>query len=444
MATKPRFIISDLHLGAGHANRMEDFDEQASENFVTFFNAVSRLGGAKVVLNGDFIDFPQIPLDSISSPPLRFLGTTEAESTVRLQKVLAGHREECEAIKDFLSIQHNELLLIPGNHDIDFAWNRVLRTFMKHIGASSKNFKFGMVYKEGGVYVTHGHQYSDENQIDVPINFTFNRLNSCWGTHFVEQFFNTVEELYPLLDNARPMWKVALSAILHEELLVTAQFVGDFLIFLKNFRLPLKDFVRSSLLGWQPTKTRTLRQRDIDALTASIHIDALRQKIQELRENPEFRRGFDSVFEGLDNTQWEQVFVSHGNTEQELLGFVQNAESRPRSRALFSSKPDNYQQAAEYIARYHHGTRVVIMGHTHEPVQDKTLQVKDHEDTFLYYNTGTWTKTYRIPWWKLPGLDTLCEEEHYTPVFNVVRCTGEDEHLDVRYFEHWRDAVNGA
>ena len=175
MAIKPRFIISDLHLGAGHKNKTEDFDEQASENFVNFIKEVSLLGGVKVVFNGDFIDFPQVRLDSISTPPERFLGTTEAESTVRLQKVLAGHREEFEVLKDFLSIKNNELLLIPGNHDVDFAWSRVLRTLMKHIEASPANFKFGMVYKEAGVYVTHGHQYSDDNQIDVPINFTLNR-----------------------------------------------------------------------------------------------------------------------------------------------------------------------------------------------------------------------------------------------------------------------------
>lgn len=420
---------------------MEDFDEQASENFVNFFKEVSSMGGVRVIINGDFIDFPQVVLDSMSTPPQRFLGITEAESILRLQKVITGHPEEFEALKNFLSIEGNELLLIPGNHDVDFAWKRVLRTFMKRIGTTAKNFKVGMVYKEAGVYVTHGHQYSDENQIDVPINFTFNRLNSCWGTYFVEHFFNQIEEQHPLLDNARPMWKVALSAILHEELLVTAQFVAEFLIFLKNFRVPLKDFARSPVLGWKPkTRTRILRQRDVDALTSDIKIDVLREKIQELRDNPVFRRGFDAVFEELDNTQWEQVFASHGNTEQELLGFLQNTESRPRSRAFFS-KPDNYQQAAEYIVQYHRGTRAIIMGHTHHGMDAQELRVKDKDETFLYFNTGTWTKMYNIPWWKLPSLQTLSNPEMYTPVFGVVRCTGAGDKLDVKYFENWQDAM---
>ncbi len=89
----------------------------------------------KVILNGDFIDFPQVIQGIKTTPPNRFLGTTEAESTLRLQKVIAGHAAEFNALKHFLTVKGNELLLISGNHDIDFAWNRVLFTFMQRIGA---------------------------------------------------------------------------------------------------------------------------------------------------------------------------------------------------------------------------------------------------------------------------------------------------------------------
>ncbi len=147
------------------------------------------------------------------------------------------------------------------------------------------------------------------------------------------------------------------------------------------------------------------------------------------------------MFDELDHTQWEQVFSSHGNTEQELLGFMQNTESRPRSRALFS-KPDNYQQAAEYIARYHSGTRAVIMGHTHQGMDAKELRVKDNGDSFLYLNTGTWTKMYNIPWWQLPDLDALNKPDLYTPVTGVIRCTGAGDSLDLKYFENWQDATS--
>ena len=439
MSTKPRFIISDLHLGEGQQSRLEDFDEQAAENFINFFQEASSLGGVRVIINGDFIDFPQIILEAKSEPPQKFLGTTEAESTARLEKVIDGHPEEFDVLKNFLAVKGNELLLIPGNHDVDFAWNKVLRTLMRRIGATRKNFKFGMVYKDAGLYVTHGHQYSDDNQIDAPINFTFNCLNSCWGTYFVEHFFNKLEDRYPLLDNARPMWKAALSAVLYDEVLVTGTFAAELLLFLKNFRIPLKDYARSVVMGWRP-KTRTLRQQDIDTLTDEIKINALRERLQELRGNPEFRREFDAVFQDLSETQWEQVFSRYSGADYELLDFLQNTELRPQSRGLFSNT-DNYQQAARFIARYHPDTRVVVMGHTHHGVDANVLDIEDEQETFLYFNTGTWTKTYDIPWWGLTSLKTLIDPSQYTQNSGIVRCIGEDDSLEVIYFENWKDAL---
>jgi len=441
VSIKPRFIISDLHLGEGQQSRLEDFDEQAAENFIQFFKNVSALGGARVIINGDFIDFPQISLGTISEPPQKFLGTTEAESTLRLQKAIAGHPDEFEALKNFLSVKGNELLLIPGNHDVDFAWNRVLKTLMHRIGATRRNFKFGMVYKEGGVLVTHGHQYSDDNQIDVPINFTFNRLNSCWGTYFVTNLFNTLEDRYPLLDNARPMWKVALAAILFDEIVVTGKFAAEFMLFLKNFRIPLKDYARSAVMGWKP-KTRSLRQRDIDRIMDDIKIHALRDRLQELRGNPQFRREFDGVFREISETQWEQVFSRYGGADYEILDFVQNTESRPQSRGIFSDM-DNYQQAATLIARHHSDIQAVVMGHTHHGVDRKTLLADGTKERFAYFNTGSWIRTYDIPWWNLPGLGTLFDPSEYIQNSGVVRCDGEDEELETAYFETWQEALEG-
>ena len=123
------------------------------------------LSAELIGVHGDFIDFPQIPLGGKRSiPPNDFLGTTEAESLHRLECAIAGHPEEFEALKHFLSKAGNTLFLLAGNHDIDFCWQRVLKRFRQHIGATNRNFRFGMAYKEGGVYATHGHQYSHENR----------------------------------------------------------------------------------------------------------------------------------------------------------------------------------------------------------------------------------------------------------------------------------------
>lgn len=440
MSQKPRFILSDLHLGDGQSH-LEDFDDSCTESFVNFFVEAAALGGVKVILNGDFIDFPQIPLEHRSEPPHKFLGTTEAESVERLENAMNGHPEEFEALKLFLSKPRNELLLIAGNHDIDFCWNRVLKLFRRRIGARNTNFHFGMVYKEPGLYVTHGHQYSHENRIDVPINFTFNRLNSCWGTFFVEQFFNQVEERYPLLDNARPTWKVALSAILHEEVLVTGEFAANFLIFLKRFGMPLNEYLGTALFGWKPqTRLRLVRQRDIESLTASVPLEELHERLGALRDDEVFQQAFDATFHELDDQEWTNLLSSSATTDQTLVSLLQETEPEAQARDIFS-KTDSFQKAAKLIAAHHPGTNMVVMGHTHLSMDAKKLTVEDGDKRVWYLNTGTWTKTYDIPWWQLPRLRKLENPALFSPSSGVVRCVGTGDSLEAKYFDSWQQAL---
>lgn len=436
MSIKPRFIISDLHFGDGQST-LEDFDATCTEQFVKFLGNVTVLGGAKLIINGDLIDFPQIPLAQKSPPPQPLLGTTEDESVERLQKSINGHPEEFAALQRFLAKPGNELVLIAGNHDIDFCWNRVLRLFRQRIGATDQNFHFGLVYKESGLFVTHGHQFSDDNRIDVPIELAYNRLNNCWGTVFVEQFFNRVEERYPLLDNARPTWKVALSAILHEELIVTAQFAATFLTFFKQFGMPLTEYVSSGLFGWKPKK-RALRKRDVNAVLVHVPLDELRDRLQALRGNPKFKQEFDASFEMLEERQWTRLITPPENSAQSLRAQLQPEDTEIQSRDLFGHA-DNYQEAAKLIATHHPGVQVVVMGHTHTGLDAQALE--QDAAACAYYNTGTWTRTYEIPWWQLPRIEKLANSRDFTSNSGVVRCTRERESFDVKYVESWDQAL---
>jgi hypothetical protein len=275
----------------------------------------------------------------------------------------------------------------------------------------------------------------------VPIDFTFNRLNSCWGTLFVELFFNQVEERYPLLDNARPMWKVALSAILHEELLITGQFAANFLIFLKNFGMPLNEYLSTALFGWKPqARLRLVRRRDIGSLTETVHLAELRERLSALRDNPEFQQEFDAAFDDLNDQQWSHLISPSSATDQALTSFLQEIEPDSQTRALFSNT-DNYQEAAKLIATHHPGTHVVVMGHTHVGMEAKTLKLDDRDGQIQYLNSGTWTKTYDIPWWQLPRVAKLENPALFTPSSGVVRCIGTSDNLEVRYFDSWQQAL---
>ncbi len=436
VAHKIRFFISDLHLGDGDQQR-EDFDLSCCEQFVAFLGNIGSLGGAKLIINGDFIDFPQIPLNgNRSRPPNDFLGTTEAESLLRLEAAIAGHREEFDALRRFLAGAGNQLFLLSGNHDVDFCWQRVLRRFRRQIGATDRNFRFGMVYKEGGVYATHGHQYSHENRIDVPIDFTFNRLNSCWGTLFVERFFNSVEDRYPLLDNARPTWKVALSAILYDDIRVTGQFAAEFLMFFTQFGMPLIEYAGAALLGWKP-KSRAIRPRSIGSVTDHLSFGQLRDTLQARCADADFQREFDTVLEHLYGARGNVLQSLEKGLSQEPLDMLHDAEQEAgKNRGLFATT-DNYQEAARLIAQHHPETRLVIMGHTHRGLPEQALAAQPEAPAAancVYANTGTWTQHYVIPWWQLPKFNNLVKPEQFQSNSGVIRCSGANDALEVEYF----------
>lgn len=434
MDNKPRFFMSDLHWGDGDVSR-EDFDASCAEQFVAFLNKIGSIGGAKLIINGDFIDFPQIPLDGERSiPPNDFLGTTETESLYRLERAIAGHQNELEALRQFLSKPENELFLLAGNHDIDFCWQRVLKCLRQRIGATHRNFRFGMVYKEGGVYVTHGHQYSHENRIDVPIDFTFNRLNSCWGTLFVERFFNQVEDRYPMLDNIRPTWKVALSAILHDDIAITGQFAAEFLMFFTQFGMPLKEYASTALFGWKP-KTRTIHPRTVGSLTDHLSFVQLRDQLQTRRRDAAFRREFDALLEHFYGSQGDVLRSLEHGISQEPLDMLQESEPETGTSRAFFAKTDNYQEAAKVITQYHPGIRLVIMGHTHRGQAAQALRSKHSQNgPCTYANTGTWTKHREIPWWQLPKFEDLANSLHIHPSSSVIQCSGADDYLEATYF----------
>ena len=56
---KTRYIISDMHLGAG--DYLDDFTQD--ERFESSLESISGRRGSEMILNGDFIDFAAVTLD---------------------------------------------------------------------------------------------------------------------------------------------------------------------------------------------------------------------------------------------------------------------------------------------------------------------------------------------------------------------------------------------
>lgn len=221
-ATHPElYIISDLHLCDG--SRVEDFRADDERALVSFLFRLGRSTGTTLVINGDFIDFVQIQ----PRPQMWFnatLDASEAESLEKLERALLAHAPVFDALSRFVASGH-QLRFHAGNHDIDLLWPRVQQRLRERIAPRALHgaITFGTYYHEGGLYIEHGHQADPPNSFPDEPNVIHSdpngvaRLERCWGTRLVEEFYNRIEVLdgCDMLDNVRPRLQAALIIIKH-------------------------------------------------------------------------------------------------------------------------------------------------------------------------------------------------------------------------------------
>jgi len=245
IARKPSdfLICSDFHLASGwnpETGRLahnEDFffDEEFSR-FLEHFENESATSGRKwkLVLNGDVVDFLQVLPEEGELEKLDFPlaasekqygpGTSPEKTVWKMEKILRGHPRFFEALRRFASKGH-EVIIIKGNHDVEFHWEEVQRAFRKGVGVPERvRFYPWFYYEKGLIYIEHGNQYvktdcfesflnpvlpplpdyPDEHLIDLPL-----------GSFFVRYLFNYIEQRYPFSDNIKPVSKFMLWMFLY-------------------------------------------------------------------------------------------------------------------------------------------------------------------------------------------------------------------------------------
>ncbi len=221
MTTAELYIISDLHLCDG--SRVEDFQAADERALVSFLFHVGRSPTSSLIINGDFVDFVQIqPRPHIWHSPT--LGGTEADSVEKLEAAFGAHGPVFDALSRFVATGHT-LRFQFGNHDIDLVWPQVQARLRSRLAPKALHhaITFGRAWHERGVYVMHGHQAdpanSFQNEPDVlhPDGDGVLRLERCWGTRLVEEFYNKIEVLdgCEMLDNVRPRMQAAVIIIKH-------------------------------------------------------------------------------------------------------------------------------------------------------------------------------------------------------------------------------------
>lgn len=380
MRQKVKFIISDLHLGAGPAQPgdtcLEDF--LADQQLVSFLDDIRRESiehhqEVELIINGDFFEFLQIPaIESYDPatlyPAEAYLDSSPEASVQRLNLIIQGHPDVFAALSDFMHVERPQrrITIIKGNHDVNLFWPAVKSRLRETLGASGARaslllFADEFVSREK-IYVEHGHQRAEA--INAYPDF-FNprsaenptQLYYPVGSLFVINVFSDLERERWFIDHVKPITTLIWYAL---------QWDFDFAVRV------LAGFIRQT----SPQDSRSILDEVLPSPT-----DLFLQDLDNPDRRSELARQYAS------DPAWRQQF--HQQIQPYLTLIHPNADSLTTDNPLALGQSDQARQdslllqaAAEIAER--EGATIVLFGHTH---RSRHIILNNGS---VYINTGTW------------------------------------------------------
>jgi UDP-2,3-diacylglucosamine pyrophosphatase LpxH len=381
-----KYILSDLHLGAGDA--LDDF--RSDREFSLLLEKASRNRGAELILNGDTFDFVAVRLEKPTYKPLSRMGCTEEESLVKLERILEAHPLFFQSLREFIERGHR-VILVPGNHDVDLFWPAVRERLLEVLGFPGPegfHFESSGTYVSHGLYVEHGHQYYADNAFE-DFRHPFIRdkktgllhLERCWGNCFVEYFVNHLfGERHSFVNNVRPIPNMILLGLQEE-----------------GWWFKLRCFLRLSLflarVGLPPFKeSKTLLERIREGRVDVGEYHRVKPS-QLLRPWSKGKPKLSPASEPVEA-------VEEGEGEGE--------DSSPNEFCIdfLATRTDTLSAEARRILSEDQEVKVVVFGHDHRYFTNELSPVVGKERGKYYINTGTWipmlflTQDHRELGWK--------------------------------------------
>ncbi|MBL8299100.1 MAG: metallophosphoesterase [Rhodanobacteraceae bacterium] len=426
-------IVSDLHLGGGSADPGDDHVYQQHQ-FRRFLDELSgseeaARGEIELFINGDFLEFAQTAPDAYEGVDKSFW-CSERESCLKLEVVLAGHRDIFDAL-GMLASGGNTVTLAAGNHDVDLYWAGVQQRLR---AATHATLQFELGKEWVGRYderlqIAHGHipdpvntfkNWADPRRFDADRE---ERLEMCPGTLFMLQFVNRMERKYPFADNLHPVQSLA-------RLLYADDKSGFTAMGWAFLRFAARNPRTLGQTGADPgVGTRLLRRlRDpADPLAAALG-DALPSPLaaQVLRDS---LRSEDALAEFIVRN-WPHLAGTPAALQLDARGAATlSASARRNTLAALAQGSSFGKDALRRVARERAASvpqaEVIVLGHTHVPDE---LQVSNPA---RYFNPGSWTRYVDVEQHPELSLDDLRDESRFPYALNFVdvRCLGAGQPL---------------
>jgi len=245
-------ILSDFHIsggklpGSGKYRPTENFFYD--KEFGRFIDFLIKTRGElpwKMIINGDFLDVirltdcpakdqfrewedllksigidKEISESDVTEHERKFgLKTHEYKSVWKLDFIAKAHPEVFSSLGRFVA-DGNSLVLIKGNHDIEFCWPGFQELFVQILWrelqpkptpaqaeAISNRISFidEAYVIEDSIYIEHGHQYEDITYLQSNLMpWDENQLFLPFGSFMNRYFLNKAEKVAPYLDNIKP------------------------------------------------------------------------------------------------------------------------------------------------------------------------------------------------------------------------------------------------
>ena len=413
------FVVSDLHAAGGRNNSgvfggTENF--YADVAFRRFLDhAHHSLDGKSgvVVINGDFVDFLRIvsvpepgeigiwrqmlrevgihkekeALASSISPDEREkygLKTHDFKSVWKLHTCLEGHADLFDGLAEWLKRGHN-IVLVKGNHDLEWYWPAVRNTLRlslaKRISLRTRKPLMKILTKvvlprltfiddalilDQDLYIEHGHRYDKFSHVRGGPLWGDRReeLNIPFGSFINRYLLNTLELVYPYLDNVRPAQNI-LHLLMRERFFLGLKILFCYVPFTVHM-IPK----RYAHYMFKPLVSYLL----VLGLPLLVVLLLFWQRI-----GPLFGAGSAAVTPTVSDIV-VQYFL--GMLKDGALLFLSYVGARFVSWVQLEEPASLFSGAKELFLMYP-GCRYFTMGHTHNPEQ---LIV----DGQWYVNTSTW------------------------------------------------------
>ena len=421
-------VVSDLHLAAGldadnrYGGTENFFSDEAFARFIEHMRAEVKGEGGILIINGDFLDFLRIielpeskeefdewsrrladvgirknPAElaaAIDNRRERTFGmkTHDYRSVWRLHRSIRGHPELFAALARWLKDERNQLVIVKGNHDLEWYWRGVRNTLRLELariiaGETGEDLEQVLLKRvlpnlifiddalliDTDLYIEHGHRYDRYTFVLGEPAEVFNKkigepeLNIPFGSFFNRYLLNRLEGAYPLIDNIRPRENIL-------PMLIRERFPLALKLIFYHLRL-LYQVLRKN---WRYVRFMLARFFSIllaVVLPAAILVIAFAERWDDIAGLFTSRReASGSILDGIVSAALEGFKYIGGLILSYFLARI--------VAGLQLEEPDSLEEFARKVMQ-NTDYRIVTMGHTHNPDQFQT-------EGRWFYNTGTW------------------------------------------------------